>query len=381
MNVPMHRWLALLALTAFALFAHAAEPIRIGSVVSATGSASIIGDPQMKTLQMYVDSINRQGGVLGRQLELVAYDDASDVNKANSFTKRLLNSDRVDVIIGGSMSGAAMSMIPLVEQAEVPFITMAGAISIIEPVKKWVFKTSLTDRVVAEMVFRDMRRRGITKIALFSENSGYGQSGKAQSELVASKYGVQIVAREVYGATDVDTTPQLTRIKQDVDVQAIFVFGAGQGPAVVTRNYRQLGMNKPLYQSYAVCSNDFIRLTGEAANGTLLPCTAMLVADELPDSNPQKAVVSGYASAYRDLWKSDVSHFGGCAFDALMLYLDAVKRAGSTDKAKVRDAIEQTKGMVLTAGTYNMSSTDHMGLDVNAYPMLEIRNGGWALAD
>ena len=105
------------------------------------------------------------------------------------------------------------------------------------------------------------------------------------------------------------------------------------------------------------------------------------VADDLPDSNPQTAVVSSYASAYRNLWKSDVSHFGGCAFDALILYLDAVKRAGSTDKAKVRDALEQTKGMVLTAGTYNMSSTDHMGLDVNAYPMLEIRNGGWSLAD
>ena len=149
----------------------------------------------------------------------------------------------------------------------------------------------------------------------------------------------------------------------------------------MTRNYRQLGMKRPLYQSYAVCSNDFIRLTGDAANGTLLPCTAMLVADDLPDSNPQKSVVSSYASAYRNQWKSEVSHFGGCAFDALMLYLDAVKRAGSTDKAKVRDALEQTRSLVLTAGTYNMSSTDHMGLDVNAYPMLEIRNGGWSLAD
>ena len=187
MGLPMHRWLALFALAAFALFAHAGEPIRIGSVVSATGSASIIGDPQLKTLQMYVDSINRQGGVLGRQLELISYDDTSDVNKANSFTKRLLANDHVDVVIGGSMSGAAMSMIPLVEQAEVPFITMAGAISIVEPVKKWVFKTSLTDRIVAEMVFRNMRQRGITKIALLSENSGYGQSGKTQSEAVASR--------------------------------------------------------------------------------------------------------------------------------------------------------------------------------------------------
>jgi len=149
---------------------------------------------------------------------------------------------------------------------------------------------------------------------------------------------------------------------------------------VVTRNYRQQAMTRPLYQSYAVCSNEFIRLVGDAADGIRLPCTAMLVAGELADSDPQKAVVSGYAKSYETLWKSEVSHFGGCAYDALMIYLDAVKRAGTTDKAKVRDAIEQTRDMVLTAGRYNMSPADHMGLDVNAYPMLEILNGRWALA-
>lgn len=380
MNTSMQRWLAGLALAAFALTAQAAAPIRIGSVVSATGSAGFIGDPQMKTLQMYVDSINKHGGVLGRQLELVAYDDGSDVSKANSFTKRLISQDQVDVIIGGSMSGAAMSMIPMVEQAEIPFITMAGAISIVEPVKKWVFKTSLTDRIVSEMVFKDMQKRGTSKIALFSESSGYGQSGKKEAELVASKYGIQIVAQETFGAKDTDMTAQLTKIKARPEVQAVFVFGAGQGPAVVTRNYRQLDMTRPLYQSYAVCSNEFIRLVGEAANGVRLPCTAMLVASELSDGDPQKAVVSGYANAYETLWKSEVSHFGGCAYDALMIYLDAVKRVGGTDKAKVREAIEETRGLVLTAGRYNMSRTDHMGLDVNAYPMLEIRQGHWALA-
>lgn len=380
MKTSMHRWLAGLALAALGLTAQAADPIRIGSVVSTTGSAGFIGDPQMKTLQMYVESINKQGGVLGRPLELVAYDDGSDVSKANSFTKRLISNDRVDVIIGGSMSGAAMSMIPLVEQAEIPFITMAGAISIVDPAKKWVFKTSLTDRIVAEMVFKDMQKRGISKIALFSENSGYGQSGKKESELVAPKYGIQIVTQEIYGAKDTDMTAQLTKIKARPDVQAVFVFGAGQGPAVVTRNYRQQAMTRPLYQSYAVCSNEFIRLVGDAADGIRLPCTAMLVAGELADSDPQKAVVSGYARSYETLWKSEVSHFGGCAYDALMIYLDAVKRAGTTDKAKVRDAIEQTRDMVLTAGRYNMSPADHMGLDVNAYPMLEILNGHWALA-
>lgn len=146
----------------------------------------------------------------------------------------------------------------------------------------------------------------------------------------ASKYGIQIVIEESYGAKDTDMTAQLTKTKARPDVQAVFVFGTGQGPAVVTRNYRQQAMTRPLYQSYAVCSNEFIRLVGDAADGIRLPCTAMLVTGELADSDPQNAVVSGYAKSYETPRKSKVSHFGGCAYDALMIYLDAVKRAGTT---------------------------------------------------
>ncbi|MBV6274469.1 ABC transporter substrate-binding protein [Alcaligenaceae bacterium CGII-47] len=361
--------------------AQAADPIRIGSVVSATGPAGFLGDPQTKTLEMYVDSINKAGGVLGRPLELVSYDDGSDVNKASSFTKRLIHNDQVDVIIGGTMSGAAMAMIPQVEENQIPLITMAGAISIVEPAKKWVFKTSLTDRIIAEMVFQDMQKRGLSKIALISETSGFGQSGKKESEQMASKYDIQIVAQESYGAKDTDMTPQLTKIKHNQDVQAVFVIGAGQGPALLTRNFKQLSIDRPLYQSYAVCSDEFIGIARDAANGVRLPCSALTVANVLPESDPQKTVAVDYVKAYQDRWHAVPSHFGGCAYDALMIYVNAVKQVGSTDKAKVRDAIEQTRGMMLTGGEFNMSPTDHMGLDVNAYRMQEISNGKWVLAD
>ncbi|CDM22988.1 ABC transporter substrate-binding protein [Castellaniella defragrans] len=373
------RWMAGFALATFGLTAQAADPIKIGSVLSTTGPAAFLGDPEAKTLEMYVESINKDGGVLGRQLQLVHYDDGSDANKANGFTKRLIFDDKVDVIIGGTTTGATMSMVPLVEKAEIPFISLAGAVVVIDPVKKWVFKMPHTDRMAAEKVFEDMKKRGISKIALVSETSGFGQSGKKESETVASKYGIDIVAQEVYGPKDTDMSPQLTKIKNNPAVQAVFIFGLGQGPALVQRNYKQLDIKLPVYESHGVCSEEFIKLARDAAEGTRLPCAALVVAQDLPDSDPQKPVVTGYAKAFQERWKQDVSTFGGHAYDGLMVYLDAVKRAGSTDKAKVRDAIESTKGLMGTGGEFNMSATDHMGLDLSAFRMLEIKGGHWTL--
>jgi branched-chain amino acid transport system substrate-binding protein len=375
------RWMTGLALATCGLAAHAADPIKIGSVLSATGPAAFLGDPEVKTLEMYVESINKAGGLLGRPLQLVHYDDGSDANKANSFAKRLIYDDQVDVIIGGTTTGSTMSMDPLAEKAGVPFISLAGAVVIIDPVKKWLFKTPHTDRMAAEKVFEDMKKRGYTKIALLSETSGFGQSGKKESELVAPDYGIQIVANETYGPKDTDMSPQLTKIKNDPAVQAVLVFGLGQGPALVTRNYKQLGVKLPLYHAHGVCSNEFIKLTRDAAEGVRLPCAALVVADKLPDNDAQKPVVTAYAKAFQTRWKSEVSTFGGHAYDGLMLYVDAVKRAGGTDKAKVRDAIEQTKGYIGTGGVVNMSATDHMGLDLSAFRMLEIHKGDWTLID
>ena len=367
------------ALAVGAMVAMAADPIKIGAVLSVTGPAAFLGDPELKTLQMYVEDLNKKGGVLGRQLELVHYDDGSDANKANGFTKRLIDNDKVDVIIGGTTTGATMSMVPLVTKAEVPFISLAGAVVVIEPVKKWVFKTPHTDRMAAEKVFEDMKKRGFTKVALLSETSGFGQSGKKEAEGVAAKYGITLVANETYGPKDTDMSPQLTKIKNAAGVQAVFVFGLGQGPAIVTKNYKQLGISLPLYQSHGVASDEFLKLAGPAADGVRLPSPAQLIPEQLPASDPQKPIVTAYDLAYKTRYKSEVSTFGGYAYDALMLTVDAMKRANGTDKAKVRDALEATKGFVATSGTFNMSATDHMGLNLSAFRMLEVKDGKWQL--
>ena len=376
----VHALTGLVVAGMLAVPAFAQAPIKIGASLSVTGGAAFLGDPELKTLQLYIGKINGEGGVLGRKLELVSYDDGGDPTKANSFTKRLIEEDKVDIIIGGSTTGATMAMVPLVEKAGIPFISLAGAVVIIEPVKKWVFKTPHTDRMAAEKVFEDMKKRGLTKVGLLSENSAFGQSGKKETLGVAGKYGMTIVADETYGPKDADVTPQLTKIKNAPGVQAIFVFGFGQGPAVVTKNIGQLGIKLPHYESHGVASEEYIKLSGKAAEGVRLPAAALLVANALPNNDPQKPVVVGYEKAYKDRFKQDVSTFGGHAYDGLMLAVNAFKRAGTTDKAKVRDAIEQTKGFVGTGGVVNMSPTDHMGLDLSAFRMLEIRNGAWTLA-
>jgi branched-chain amino acid transport system substrate-binding protein len=361
--------------------AQAADPIKIGSILSATGPASFLGDPEKKVLEMYVDRINKQGGVLGRKIELVVYDDGGSGEKASTFTKRLIESDKVDLLIGGSTTATTMAALPLAQRNEIPFISLAGAVVIIDPVKPWVFKTPHTDKMAAEKVFADMQKRGITKVGLISENAGFGKSGHDQSLAVAKNYGIEIVADEIYSPKDPDVTAQLTKIKNAPGLQAVFNFGFGQGPAIVAKNYKQLGIAVPLYESHGVASKDFIKLAGDAAEGIRLPAAGLVVPDQLAATDPQKPVVTAFKKDYETAFKSDVSTFAGHAYDGLQIALAAINRAKSTDKAKVRDEIEKTSGYVGTGGLVSMSPTDHMGLSLSAFHMLEIRKGDWVLID
>jgi len=359
--------------------AGAQEPIKVGSFLSVTGPAAFLGDPEQKTLELYVEKLNAAGGVLGRKLQLVAYDSAGDAEKARTFARRLIEQDRVDVIVGGSTTGETMAVVPLVEQAGIPFISLAGAVVIVEPVKKWVFKTPHTDRMACEKVFGDMRSRGIAKIAIISGAGGFDRSMRGECLKVAAQNKIEIVADESYAAGDSDMTAQLTKIRGTAGVQAVLNAGFGQGPAIVTRNYRQIGVTVPLYQSHGVASKEYVKLSGDAAEGVRLPAAALLVAESLPDSDAQKKVVVAYKREYEGRFKSEVSTFGGHAYDGLMLAVEAMKRAGSTDKARVRDALEATRGYMGTAGVVNMSAQDHMGLDLTAFRMLEVRKGNWTL--
>ncbi|KZD22257.1 ABC transporter substrate-binding protein [Tardiphaga robiniae] len=358
----------------------AQQTVKIGSVLSVTGPASFLGEPEDKTLRMYVDKINAAGGVAGKKIELVIYDDGGDANKARTFATRLIEDDKVVAMVGGSTTGTTMAMVPVFEEAQVPFISLAGAIEVVDPVRKFIFKTPHTDKMACEKIFENLKQRNFTKIAMISGTDGFGASMRAQCVKVAPTYGVQIIAEETYGPRDSDMTAQLTKIKGVAGVQAVVNPGFGQGPAIVTRNYAQLGMSAtPLYQSHGVASKSFIELAGPAAEGVRLPAAALLVGDKLPDGDPQKKVVVDYKQTFEATAKQPVSTFGGHAYDGLYIMVEAMKRANSTDAKKVRDEIEKTKGFVGTGGIVTMSPTDHLGLDLSAFRMLEVKGGDWTL--
>ena len=359
--------------------AQAADPIKIGSFLTITGPASFLGDPELKTLQLYVETINTSGGINGRSIELIHYDTGGKAQDAVGFVKRLIKSDKVDLIVGGTTSGDTLAVIPEVEKEGIPLVSLAGAVDIVEPVKKWVFKVAHSDRMAAAKIFEDLRKRKLTKVALITGDGGFDKSGREQLLKLAPQYGIAIVADESYGNKDTDMTAQLTKIRA-TDAQAIINFGFGQAPAIVTKNIKQLGITLPVYQSHGVASKTFIDLAGDAAEGVRLPAAALVVAEQLPDGDPQKPVLLAYKKRYEAKY-GPVSTFGGHAYDGLFIAVEAVKRAGGTDRAKVRDQIEKTKGFIGTAGVFNMSPDDHMGLNLDAFKMVEIHNGGWKIVE
>lgn len=356
-----------------------AQSIKIGSFLAITGPASFLGDPEAKTLKLYVDQINKEGGILGRKIELTVYDSAGDAKQAVTFARRLIEEDKVDVIVGGSSTGETMAVVPMVEESQIPFISLAGANVIVEPVKKWVFKTPHSDRMAVEKIYADLNKEKLAKIAIVAGSGGFDQSCRKEAMDQAKKYGIEVVGDETYAATDTDMTPQLTRIRNNAAVEAVLNCGFGAAPVIVARNYRQLGITKPFYFSHGVASKQFIDGAGGAAEGIRLPVAALLVADQLSDSDPQKKVAKSYIDAYTKANNEAVSTFGGHAYDGLMIAIEAIKRAGGTDKAKVRDEIEKTKSFVGADGLFNMSATDHMGLAPDSFKMVVIKDGNWKL--
>ena len=372
--------LAFLAVSGFMLLN--AGTIKIGAIVSATGPASFLGVPELQTLKHYIKKINKEGGVNGDKLELIHYDTGANPKKAVSFAKRLVSKDKVSVIIGPSTTGETMAILRVVKKAKVPLISMAGGISIIDPVKEYVFKVAPTDRMACQKVMQDLNKREITNLALISGTGGFGKSMRKQCKEVAPDYGIKIVADETYGAKDSDMTSQLLKIKHNKNVQAVLNPGFGQGPAIVTKNYKQLKIPHPLYQSHGVASKKFIEIAGAASEGVRVVGPPVVVADKLDDSVAIKKVCVDYKNEYEKAFDSKVSIFGAHAYDALYATIEAIKSTGSSKPKSIRDGLENLKNFVAVDGVINMSKTDHLGLDTTTgMIMLEIKNGNWTIVN
>lgn len=355
----------------------AAAPIRIGALFAVTGPAAFLGEPERNTAQMVVDEINRTGGIKGRKLELIVYDTGGDATKAVQLATKLVKNDKVSAIIGPSTTGESMAVIPVAEKDHVPLISCAAGIKITDPVKRWVFKTAQNDSLAVARIYEQLQRQRINKIAILTVSDGFGASGREQLKSQAAKHGITIVLDDTYGPKDTDMTAQLTKIRGS-QAQAIICWGTNPGPAVIAKNARQLGLKIPLYMSHGVSSKKFIELAGEAAEGIRLPSGKVIVADMLPASDPQKKSLLAYVKDYQKHYKAEGDHFGGHAWDAVMLLKGAIERGGDAPAA-IRDQLEKTRQFHGIGGTFNFSAQDHAGLGKDAFVLVEVKNKDWMI--
>jgi branched-chain amino acid transport system substrate-binding protein len=361
-----------------------AETYKVGAVFSATGRTSFLGDPEKKTAELVAWQINNAGGINGKKLELVIYDTEGDATKANLAVKKLMTRDKVCAVIGPSLSGTSMAVVPLAEKFETPLVSVAASYKITwddktNKPRKWVFKTPQTDTMAVEAIYTQLKQRGVKNIAIMSVTSGFGKSGHGELVRLAPQFGLNIVADESYGPKDTDMTAQLTKIK-GLSPEVIVNWSVGPTQVVVLRNWRDLGMQKIVfYQSHGFGSRKNIELAAGAAEGVYAPLGAVNVAEALSDSHPQKKVTMEYLRFYTGKYQEPLSSFGGHAWDALHLVVKAIESVGC-DRAAIRDYLEtKTAGFVGQHGIFNYSPDDHIGLDKTAFQMVVVKDGDWAL--
>ena len=355
----------------------AAPPVKIGALFSVSGPAAFLGEPERNTAQMVVDEINKTGGIKGRKLELVVIDTQGDPAKAVQGVNKLIKDNKVVAIIGPSTTGDSMAVIPVVEKAGIPLISCAAGIKITEPVKKWVFKTAQNDGLAVAKIYEYLNKQKISKIAILTVSDGFGSSGREQLAAHAKAFGIDIISNETYGPKDTDMTAQLTKIRAG-GAQAIICWGTNPGPAVVARNVKQLGIKLPLFMSHGVSSKKFIELAGPAAEGIILPSGRVIVANQMPKTDYQKKALLSYVNGYKKVYKVEGDHFGGHAWDAMMLLTNAIEKAGDNPSA-IRDQLEKTAKLAGIGGTFSYSAQDHAGLTKDAFVLVEIKNQSWKL--
>jgi branched-chain amino acid transport system substrate-binding protein len=381
----MRAMLALLLSTLALLWgspaAQAQDAYKIGAVFSITGPGSSLGIPERDTALMLEANINAKGGIKGpdgklHPLKIVIYDDASDETKAVLAAKKLIDEDKVTAIVGTTLSGTSLAILDTVQKAEVPLVSCAAAIKIVEPVaeRKWVFKTPQSDFLIVSVLVDYLKAKGLTKVGWLNVDYAFGQLGWIEFEKAAQKAGLTVVANEKFGQKDVDMTAQLTRVKA-ANPQAVVIWSIPPSASVATKNYADLGMKMPLFQSHGVGNKAFIQLAGPASNGVVFPAGKLLVAEQLPDADAQKSVLLAYAQEFEAKY-GPRNTFGGHAWDAVQLVTKALEKAGN-DRAGVRTAIEGTRNFVGITGVFDFSPTEHNGLDRRAATMIQISDGNW----
>lgn len=363
--------------------------IRIGVVVSSTGSAGSLGEPERNTIQLFEEQFAEIGGA---EIEWIIEDDASDPTQAVTAVKQMIDRENVHAVVCCTVSPNSLAILETVQGDEVPNISLAASAQIVEPAaeKEWIFKTPQNDVLMVEVLTEHMLEQGVENVAFLGFDDAYGESGQAAFEEVIGDKGIELTGSESYAREDTDVTAQLTQLSRD-NPDAYLIWAIPPGADVAHKDLVNLGFEGEIYQSHGVANSTFLELGGDAVEGTYLPAGKLLTADDLSDDDPQKEVLIEYRDSYEEEYgEGSANTFGGHAFDAMLVLEGAIERAldGDADPSDVeafrstlRDEIEATSDLPGTGGVFNYSPEDHAGLDTEAAVMLEIANGDWSLIE
>ncbi|MFH1091880.1 MAG: ABC transporter substrate-binding protein, partial [Pseudomonadota bacterium] len=349
-------WLGVITVTFVMVWGlvQAAEPIKMGAFFDLSGPASSIGTPTKLVAEMAVAKINKEGGINGRQIELVMGDTEGDPTKSITIVKKFINVDKVAAIIGPTRTDTGMAVKKMIETAQIPtFMTVGGDPVIMEGkvgnidlgTARWIFKSPQRSSTAVQKILDFLKAKGWTKIAIITSSDGFGRDGKVWLTKLAPDKGVQVIAEESFEPKDADMTAQLTKIKA-ADPQAIVCWTIGPAGAIVAKNRMQLGIAAPFFQCHGLPDPMYIKLAGPASEGNYMPSTKLMAWEQLSDNDPQKKVIAEFVHQYNDVYKYNekfpINTHSGYAWDAIGIVAEAIGKAG-TEKDKLREAIANTK--------------------------------------
>lgn len=356
--------------------------VKVGVTLSATGPAASLGIPERNTVALLPTEIG------GQKVEYIVLDDATDTTQAVKNTRKLITEDKVDVVIGTSVTPGSLAMVDVAAESKVPMISVAASARIVDPMddkRKWVFKTPQNDALMATALADAMKKKGYKKLGFIGFADAYGDGWLAVMKDAAQKQGIDIVAIEKYARNDTSVTGQVLKLV-GAKPDAILIAGAGTPAALPQKELMARGYKGQIFQTHGAANNDFLRVCGKDCEGTLLPAGPMLVASQMPDSNPVKTSATDYVKKYEAAnGAGSISTFGGHFWDAGQLVVAAVPVALKTGakpgtpefRSALRDAIENIKNLPVSHGVFNMSPTDHAGFDDRARVIVKIENGKW----
>lgn len=356
--------------------------MKVGVVTSSTGPTALVGIPQKNSVPLLPKKI---GDI---DVQYISLDDASDPTASVTAFKKLISEENVDAIIGPSGSPNAMGVIQFVAQAGIPMLAPVGTAAVVLPMndqKKWVFKTTQNDDIIARALVDHMAKTGIKTVGFIGLNDPYGENWHKVFSAMAAEKGIKVIASERYMRTDSSVTGQSLKLLS-ARPDAVLIAAPGAASVLPQATLFDQGYKGKFYQTHGAALPDFLKLGGKKVEGTILAASLMLVLPEMPDSNPSKKVASDYIAAYEKANGSRPATFGANVYDAGLLLEQAVPIAAKTAKpgtkefrSALRDALEQTKELVGTQGVYNMTAQDHSGFDDRGRELITVKDGNWTL--